>query len=312
MRLSILIALLLPACAAGSLETISDEPDTGAPTADGGTADTGSATPDATPTDSATTDSGAPSSDTSPATDSGTTPDAPSGALHFERSYGNGTSLMGGWGAGVTLGVLITDSTGKPAVGVPVTWSSRAGDFAYFPGALGGTSLVVATDESGWSTPSINAPNPTVPIVESVMTATLAGGVKRDFYVMTTNNGDSLGPAGQQAFTGPDNPNHAALGPYEVGKTYPGALTFTLVCSNATKCYGLPIANVGVRIALTDGSSGKSDPRLDPPAECVGGEPLSDAKGVVRCDLRIKRKFSGTLRAAVGQFTEFEYSLTTK
>lgn len=309
MRLSILIALLLPACAAGSLETVSDEADTGAPTEDGGTVDTGSGSPDATPTDTASGDTGTPPSDTGAASD--TTPDAPSDELHFERSYGNGTSLMGGWGAGVTLGVLVTDSTGKPAAGVPVSWSSRPGDFAYFPAALGGTSIVVATDESGWSTPSINAPNPTAPVVESVLTATLAG-VKRDFYVQTTNNGDSLGPAGQQAFTGPDNPNHAVLGPYEVGKTYPGALTFTLVCSNATKCYGVPIANVGVRIALTDGSAGKSDPRLDPPAECVGGEPLSDAKGVVRCDLRIKRKFSGTVRAAVGQFTEFEYSLTTK
>ncbi|MEO7096145.1 MAG: hypothetical protein ABI175_22985 [Polyangiales bacterium] len=71
---------------------------------------------------------------------------------------------------------------------------------------------------------------------------------------------------------------------------------------------------MSVRLNLPDPAapSGKSDPRLDAPVECVGVEPLSDDKGVIRCDLHVKRAFSGIIRASVGQFVEFEYSLTTK
>ncbi|MGZ3424769.1 MAG: hypothetical protein ACXVEE_43330, partial [Polyangiales bacterium] len=190
-------------------------------------------------------------------------------------------------------------------------WSSRTGDFAYFPAASGATTLTVPTDADGWSTPSINAPNPPMAVTESLLTAKL-GGESRDFYVQTTNNGDASGPMGQQAFTGPDNANHSALGPYTVGSVIPNALVFDVVCNNPSRCPGVPLKNVSVRINLPDASSpyGKSDPKLDPPVECVGIEPLADDKGHIRCDLKIKRKFAGTIRAAVGQFVEFEYTLT--
>jgi hypothetical protein len=307
----VLAALSITACAQGTIGG-DDEPTKNA----GPTAESDAANRDSTPPDP-TGDASPPTPDTD-VVDPDTTPvqsdSGPSGTLHIERVYGNGTSLMGGWGAGVTLGVLVTDSAGKPAPGVSIAWSSRTGDFAYFPAASGSTSLTSTTDENGWSLPSINAPNPTVSVLESVMTAKLASGGtdSRDFFVQTTNNGDSLGPAGQQAFTGTDTPNHSSLGPYTVGATISSALTFTVVCSNATRCSGEALKNVSVRINLPDPAfpSGKSDSKLDPPVECVGIEPLSDAKGVVRCDLHIKRKFSGVIRAAVGQFVEFEYSLT--
>ena len=223
---------------------------------------------------------------------------------------------MGGWGAGVTLGVRVVDGSGAPAVGVPVEWSNRGvKDFAYFPGAGGATSFVVATDADGWSTPNVNAPNPEIAVTESLLTAKLSStGESKDFFVETTNNGDTMGPAGQEAFAGTSTPPHSALGPYKVGDVIVGALTFTVVCSNATHCPGTPLQNVSVRMNLPDPASpySKSDPKIDPPVECVGVEPLSDAKGVVTCDLRIKRKYSGPIRAAVGQFVEFEYSITTE
>lgn len=264
--------------------------------------------------DSASSDTGgatdgAVGSDSTPPSDA-----AVGGPLHIERVYGDGTSLMGSWGAGVTLGVLVTDASGKPAPGIPIVWSARPGDFAYFPGAGGASTLTWPTDATGWSTPNINAPNPTVAVIESVLSATLSSGAtdRRDFFVETTNNGDALGPAGQQAFTGTDTPNHSALGPYTVGSIVSNALTFTVVCSNASRCSGGPLANVSVRINMPDPAfpAGKSDPKIDPPAECVGIEPLSDAKGFIHCDLKIKRKFSGVIRAAVGQFVEFEYTVT--
>jgi len=299
------LASPLAACAQG---TFDGDDSTNAPST-GGDAATSDTLPPDPGTDSATSppETSTESDSKPPESDSGAT-----GTLHIERVYGNGTSLMGSWGAGVTLGVLVVDSTGKPASGIPIVWSSRTGDFAYFPAASGATSFTSTTDENGWSLPSINAPNPTVPVLESVMTAKLSTGEKREFFVQTTNNGDSLGPAGQQAFTGTDTPNHSTLGPYTVGSTISNALTFIVVCSNPSRCTGGPLQNVSVRINLPDPAfpSGKSDPKLDPPVECVGVEPLSDAKGFIRCDLKIKRKFSGTIRAAVGQFVEFEYSLT--
>lgn len=311
MRLAILIPLLLSsACAAGSIEPLptSEPDDTGAIGAGDGAGvvevgpDSGSDAPDAGGGGGGGPDGGA--------LDSGPPETAPSGP-RIDRSYGDGTSLMGGWGAGVTLGVRVVDAAGKPAAGVPVTWSSRPGDFAYFPGASGATSFVSTTDEDGWSTPAINAPNPSVPVTASLLRAAIAGD-SRSFRVQTTNNGDSTGPAGQQAFPGPGNPNHASLGPFEVGKTVPNALTFDVVCSNATRCYGVPLADVGARVVMNPGFFGKSDPKIDPPVECAGVEPLADAKGHIRCDLVVKRAYTGTVRVSVGQFTEFEYTIAAK
>jgi hypothetical protein len=285
------------------------------PTSDAGSgSDTGS--PTTTPPSG---DSGSSGGDTSSAIDSGSggSDTSSGGGLHFERVYGNGTSLMGSWGAGVTLGVRVVDGSGAPVAGVPILWSNRGPkDFAYFPAASGASSFTDTTGADGWSTPNINAPNPSVAVTESVLTAKIASGGSdtRDFFVETTNNGDSYGPAGQEAFADTTTPPHSALGPYKVGDVIPSALTFNVVCSNATACPGTPLQNVSVRINLPDPAFpySKSDPKIDAPVECVGVEPLTDGKGQVHCDLHIKRAYTGPIRFAVGQFVEFEYSITAE
>jgi hypothetical protein len=284
------------------------------------TSDAGSGSDTSSPTTSPPSgDSGGVGAKPSGAIDSGSGgSDASSGGgLHFERVYGNGTSLMGSWGAGVTLGVRVVDGSGAPVAGVPIEWSNRGiKDFAYFPAAGGATTLTWPTDADGWSSPDINAPNPEIAVTESVLTAKIASGGSdaRDFFVETTNNGDSLGPAGQEAFADPLTPPHSSLGPYKVGDVIPSALTFDVVCSNATHCPGTPLQNVSVRINLPDPTTpySKSDPKLDAPVECVGVEPLTDGKGVVHCDLHVKRAYTGPIRFAVGQFVEFEYSITAE
>ncbi len=64
---------------------------------------------------------------------------------------------------------------------------------------------------------------------------------------------------------------------------------------------GRPIANIGVRIVATKGSSGA------PPVECVGGTVLTDATGVVNCALRLgSRTGAASFTVSIGGAIQFQ------
>jgi uncharacterized protein (TIGR03437 family) len=202
--------------------------------------------------------------------------------------FGNGQVAVAGETAVEPLEVLATNSSGKPAAGGMVTFTSDTpGSFLQSNPqtctAKSGTSVTCAADGNGLASVIFQGPGVLFgdPNVVSTVTASTPGGNSVPFVVTTVPQSSATGPlvpvistlapaAGVAAFTG------------QAGQTLKGAIqikTTTLISLGATPT---PVPNIGLEVRPNLSVPGDS-----PNVSCAGpgGTVLTDANGVASCDL---------------------------
>ena len=249
-----------------------------------------------TSSDDARTDSGTRRDSGVTKDDSSSIVDATSakGKHHLLMVSGNGEVLTSMFPGTDPLRVLVTDDSGAPASGVPVTWKATKGDVVL-------VETTHASDAKGLSQTGLRGDYvpPGASFTDQVVTATIDD-EHVDFVVTTiTNNAPSIPVPPQAEMRAPDA-TVRDVGGGKVGSVLPRAIE--LVIALPTGPFGgRPMQNVGLRIVDPD------DPSATPIAECVGGTALSNDKGIVTCDLVLRRVTgSGQLVALVGGFTKFD------
>ncbi len=172
------------------------------------------------------------------------------------------------------LTILVTDTTGKPLQGIPVTFTLTAGDLNINNGQT-------STDDSGLASTFFTALPPTQGRAFQANTVNASTGLGSvDFTITSLLSVDSFGNATRPVFDliqpSADNGLRITLGE---GDTLQDAVVVRII-NNTIPQVGVPIPGVGVtirsKIINADGTSPPS------PVSCVGSS-LSDQTGTARC-----------------------------
>lgn len=202
-----------------------------------------------------------------------------------------GTSTQAGSVYGSPLEVLVSDSSGNPLAGVPVTFtvSSTAGSVGSSSGS--GAIAIANTDLNGIAQvnylASGTAINNSSGYLQNTVTATSPNTNAVNFYITTVTNNPS-----PSVYVESPNPGVTITGPE--GTTIPAAVSIQVVSST-----GQPIPNVSLLI-----NDGNLDPTLYPTASCAPsptGAALTNFNGVASCDVVLGPRIgAGTFTATVG------------
>jgi hypothetical protein len=298
--IGIVLALLVPSCAMGEYP----ETDSGRPVghaSDGGGGDAGrsdSGGPVARPDAHTVADTGT----VVPGTDASAPDTATSGGLHITPVAGNGQVVIAAWPGVEPMIVQVTDDRGAPVAGVAVSWGMMPvlGNLHPQDTVTDSNGMVGCTwNASPWASGESNAP--------STVTASLASGESATFAITATNPGPfgSIPTSAHIEIRNPDPP--IALGSGRAGSVIPGAIQAIVVNSQGAET-GRPIPNVGLEIL------NPNDPTQPAAAHClhsVGGAVLTDATGIVTCDLQLGTTVGTTaVTVRIGASTMWTMSLT--
>jgi uncharacterized protein (TIGR03437 family) len=180
---------------------------------------------------------------------------------------GNGQVVPQYFPAPKDLVVVVRDTTtGMAQAGALVNWAVASN-----PGpTLGSTQTF--TDVNGRSSISVFGTSivpASVPYIQSMITASTSTGTVNFFLTTLPNVAPGVpGFLSAQLIT-----PETRLISGQVGQTLPGAIQVRAAAVNAV------IPNVGLEVSTGN------DPSLGPTASCAGGVPLSDATGLVTCDV---------------------------
>ena len=217
--------------------------------------------------------------------------------LEFARAQslnvvsGNGQTVPEQFLTLAPLVVQAKDATGKPVAGVAIDWSVRP--------IIGGTVVRpdLVTDADGFARAMFlgSGLQPLTSFLGSTVTASSALG-SANFFVTTFlySGANAVQPLVELVAPTFENRNNLTGA---VGSTLPGAVVVRVSAASGISA-GQPIPNVGVRLALPDGTGSTG------PAVCAGpnGVVLTDARGLATCDVTITGPPGSTrLLALVGE-----------
>ncbi|MBC8164468.1 MAG: hypothetical protein H7Y20_01205 [Bryobacteraceae bacterium] len=188
------------------------------------------------------------------------------------------------------LQVRLYDSAGRPVANSPITWTLVQGN-----GSV--NALSVATDIDGFASANFTASS--LPGGVSFATNTIrasAGGQEATFYVTALRRlRDAPGSINVQVVAPQDRIINA-----RTGDIVRNAIQFRIV----TTLDSTPVPFVGLRVFSSSGDSSFAG------VQCQGGTALSDATGLLSCDLVVgARQGSINLAALVGSVTRFDFTL---
>lgn len=203
--------------------------------------------------------------------------------------------------------VLVKDSSGKPAAGVPVIFTITQGNGTIACPSVGDTfpymptgsckpnadpstqvvnGLIVDTDATGQAgVKYVSTTNFSQSFTQTYVNAAANGGSVN--FIITTilvfrNNGGQASLPVAYVIT-PQPETSGTLNGYRVirgsaGQTIKGAIKVQVVAADGPQA-GQPIPNIALNV------SAFGDPNSVPSATCAGGTQLTDAAGMVSCDL---------------------------
>jgi len=213
------------------------------------------------------------------------------GVLHSQTLSlysGNGQIVSEDFLSTVSLVVQATDSSGKPAPGVSVSWAITQG-----MGTL--ETSQGTTDANGLAqTMFLATVLPPLQAFDSEVITATAGNSKVNFFMTTSTNKRS---PSIQLITPPIE-NRSITG--AAGSTLPGAVSAQIVAEYGFQ-QGLVIPNVGLRIVPSTDSNA-------PTASCnaPAGIALSNSQGIVTCDVVLGPTTGSTqVMAEVGEIQSF-------
>ncbi len=205
------------------------------------------------------------------------------------------------------LGVVVRDASGAPVPGATVTFSITQGTGQLYPASASGASLGVCTP-AGQTATCITDANGQTGVgfggggtnQQSFLSATVNAaynGTSVDFFETTFLGSNVFGilpdPTIADLVPAPGADRSFTL---QAGQILPGAIQMRIVATSGPSL-GQGIPNVGLQVSTNQ------DPTLGPAASCnaPGGIALSDATGVVTCDLKANGKVgTAPLRIVVG------------
>jgi uncharacterized protein (TIGR03437 family) len=213
-------------------------------------------------------------------------PEPSAGGLKIVTGQGQVTSV--GYPTNQLLTVKFVDPTGKAVSDVPLTWTISQGT-----GALGSASTV--TDANGIGTASFSNFLVQLGVGYATSVVSVAAGTETVNFIVTTVPNLPNGGRGEAQFflRKPVDRVIAA----RAGETLPGAIEVGI-----GSLLGGGIPNIGMRLeAVTAGG---------PTATCRDGVPLSDASGILTCDLIAGPVVGETeLRAFIGETAIYTFTL---
>lgn len=190
------------------------------------------------------------------------------------------------------LTVRLTNDQGQPIAGARILWRLAQGSGNVNPSVSTTNELGVAT--SNFSASGVTT-GPATPFLTNSITAEVEGASQAVTFFVTTlpRIGDQFGSISALMTT---------PGPIRVkaGSVNPGAIQARV----STERTGYPVPFVGMRIFSTS-----PDPTITQPAECRGTYALSDATGLISCDVVAGRTL-GTFGVYVLIGSRIQHQLT--
>jgi hypothetical protein len=214
--------------------------------------------------------------------------------FHIAITGGDAMVAMTMWPAGAPLEVQVTDSGGKPAPCVAISWAATVGSPGLNP-------LQSTTGPDGKATTNFRGGATVNSWETSQVTATMVDG-SANFTETSCNTG----PPGQlfQPAAILQQPTGGTLGTVQAGALLAAAIKVQIGAAAGPQT-GQGIPDIGLRVANDPGQAGPSI------AWCSGGLPLTDASGVASCNLQVGTwTGTGQVRVTLGEATYWTLSVT--
>jgi hypothetical protein len=238
-------------------------------------------------TDSASDDTAAPE-DTPAAAPNDARVDEPPGPS-LRAISGDGSVVIANWPATDPLTVRYVDGKGSGIAGASVAWKVESG-------YLGMGTPDAMTDADGYARARIRGEfvSPSESFTRQRVSVTV-GDQRVEFRVTTMNdNRPSIPIQPQTELREPASRTISG----RVGDTIPNAVIVVVAIASGPYI-GQPLSDVGLRI-------------VGEQAECVGGTVLTDAKGFVRCDLKLKKPAEESFDVLIGGYAKFTIGASIK
>ncbi|MFB3776169.1 MAG: Ig-like domain-containing protein [Bryobacteraceae bacterium] len=201
---------------------------------------------------------------------------------------GNGQVVARGFPTELPLKVRLTNSAGDPIVGATVVWNIESGEGTVYPkeSVTDGDGIAVANFAGVPIVP------PSVSFVQTTISASVSGFNPVEFTMTTVPLVLGTGAVAKPLYTILAPTTTVIEG--RAGQTLTGAIQVRVKALTGTNS-GSGIPNVGVTL------SSDADPATSPTANCVGAgnTALSDATGLVNCDLRFGPVIGGPVQVKI-------------
>jgi uncharacterized protein (TIGR03437 family) len=222
----------------------------------------------------------------------------------LEIVSGDGQIVREGESSFLPLTVIVRDTAGAPLPNVDVTWSITQGGGFFLEGEVAsGESATTSvrttkTDSRGIATNKFQAPFISSSFGDIAGQSVITVSTISNTLNMYTTTLARITPEGSQI----SNPSQEFLAPTDSSQTIVGKVGETLQeaikvrFSLPTPRLGFPMQNVGIEVSMEPPST------TGPQVSCVPNPvPLSDAGGVVSCNLRLSgRAGTGLLKVQLG------------
>ncbi len=190
-----------------------------------------------------------------------------------------------------SLTIRLRDAAGNPVAGAPITWTVQSGQGNVNP-------AVSTTDSNGVASADFLGSSFTVgaAFIQSIVQAT-TGVETVNFFVTTLPSPLGTGGLNTTLNAFLNKPTSRVIS-QRAGEVVTNAVEVITVTT-----LGIPIPNVGLRVAPSDLTQGAQ-------ASCVGIYILTDERGVASCDLVATGSGTGPINAVIGSQTRYPLTLT--